>query len=95
MFGGVAVPPNSPHLRKSGSRAVVYDLDEYEVENGVEEGLLHPAEGNDSRGSTTPMSAAGIMPSPTLLWRFKVFALFLLLESFRKCFFHTFEAALF
>lgn len=25
MFGGLAVPANSPHLRKSGSRAVVYD----------------------------------------------------------------------
>lgn len=26
MFGALAVPANSPHLRKSGSRAVVYDL---------------------------------------------------------------------
>jgi len=26
MFGGAAVPANSTHLRKSGSRPVVYDL---------------------------------------------------------------------
>lgn len=26
MFGGVNAPANSPHLRKSGSRPVVYDL---------------------------------------------------------------------
>lgn len=53
------------------------------MENGVEEGLLYPGEANDSRGGATPMSAGTIMPSPILLWRFKVFI---------HCF--TFEEAL-
>lgn len=47
--------------------------DEHEVENGAEDGLLHPVEANDLRGGTTPMSVVAIMPSPVLLWRFKVF----------------------
>ncbi|XP_004487374.1 uncharacterized protein [Cicer arietinum] len=72
MFGGLAVPANSPHLRKSGSRAVVYDHDEYEVENGSDDDLLHSIEANDSRGGTTPMSGSAMTPSPILLWRFKV-----------------------
>ncbi|KAG4981165.1 hypothetical protein JHK85_035123 [Glycine max] len=72
MFGGVNAPANSPHLRKSGSRPVVYDLDEHEVENGVEEGLLHPVEASDSKGGVIPVSAAAMMPSPVLLWRFKI-----------------------
>lgn len=67
-----AVPANSPHLRKSGSRPVVYDLDEFEEENGADESLLHSVEGNDSRGGATPMNGSGMMPSPVLLWRFKV-----------------------
>jgi len=46
--------------------------DEHEVENGIEEGLLHPVEADDSKGGT-PVSAAAMMPSPILLWRFKVF----------------------
>nr|KYP38248.1 SPX and EXS domain-containing protein 5 [Cajanus cajan] len=74
MFGGVNVPANSPHLRKSGSRPVVYDLDEHEVENGGEEGLLHPVEAGDSKVGATPVSASAVamMPSPILLRRFKV-----------------------
>ncbi|KAL2590043.1 hypothetical protein AAZV13_13G267900 [Glycine max] len=76
MFGGVNAPANSPHLRKSGSRPVVYDLDEHEVENGIEEGLLHPVEADDSKGGT-PVSAAAMMPSPILLWRFKVLLFFI------------------
>lgn len=50
--------------------------DEHEVENGVEEDLLHPVEGDDLKGGTTPVSAAAaaMVPSPELLWRFKVFA---------------------
>ncbi|CAK8536567.1 unnamed protein product [Lathyrus sativus] len=72
MFGGPVVPANSPHLRKSGSRAVVYDFDEYEGEDGADESLLHSGEVNDTRGGTTPMSATAMMPSPILLWRFKV-----------------------
>lgn len=47
--------------------------DEHEVENGVEEGLLHPVEASDSKGGVIPVSAAAMMPSPILLWRFKVF----------------------
>lgn len=77
MFGGVNAPANSPHLRKSGSRPVVYDLDEHEVENGVEEGLLHPVEASDSKGGVIPVSAAAMMPSPVLLWRFKVLLFFI------------------
>ncbi|RYR43224.1 hypothetical protein Ahy_A08g039647 isoform D [Arachis hypogaea] len=72
MFGGLAVPANSPHLRKSGSRAVVSDLDEHEVENGAEEGFLYSGEVNDSKGGVAPISASGIMPSPIFLWRFKI-----------------------
>ncbi|KAK7272305.1 hypothetical protein RJT34_28816 [Clitoria ternatea] len=72
MFGGGGAPATSPHLRKSGSRPVVYDLDEHEVENGAEEGLLHSVEAVDSKGGMTPVSAAATKPSPILLWRFKV-----------------------
>ncbi|KAI9071267.1 hypothetical protein K1719_046773 [Acacia pycnantha] len=74
MVGGLVIPTNSPHLRKSGSRTVVSDLDDNEGENGVDEGFLHSIELNDLRGVTMPMtiSASAIMPSPVLLWRFKV-----------------------
>lgn len=79
MFGGVNIPANSPHLRKSGSRPVFYDLDEHEVENSVEEDLLYPVEGDDLKGGTTPVSAAAaaMVPSPELLWRFKVLLFFI------------------
>jgi hypothetical protein len=43
-----------------------------ELENGVEEGFLHSIEANDVKGVSTPASTAAIMPSPILLWRFKV-----------------------
>lgn len=43
-----------------------------ELENGVEEGFLHSIEANDMKGVSTPVSTAAIMPSPILLWRFKV-----------------------
>ncbi|XP_059449713.1 uncharacterized protein LOC132180785 [Corylus avellana] len=77
MFGGpVTVPSNSPHLRKSGSRPVFSDLGTGELENGVEEGFLHSIEANDMKGVSTPVSTAAIMPSPILLWRFKVLLLF-------------------
>lgn len=48
-------------------------VDEFEEENGADESLLHSVEGNDSRGGATPMNGSGMMPSPVLLWRFKVF----------------------
>ncbi|KAM5580710.1 SPX and EXS domain-containing protein 5 [Rosa sericea] len=77
MFGGLeTVPSNSPHLRKSGSRPVVSDLGTSEVENGAEEGFVHLIEGNDMKGVSTPLSTVAIMPSPTLLWRFKVLLFF-------------------
>jgi len=58
--------------------------DEHEVENGVDEGLLHPVEAADSRGSLTAVGAATMMPSPALLWRFKVLTLLCILESVRN-----------
>lgn len=42
---------------------------------------MHLIEGNDMKGGSTPLSTVAIMPSPTLLWRFKVsvtFCFFLL-----------------
>ncbi|XP_020539454.1 SPX and EXS domain-containing protein 1 isoform X3 [Jatropha curcas] len=72
MFGGQAIAPgNSPHLRKSGSRPVVSDLVD-EHGNGAEEGFFHSMELNDLKSMITPISTAAIMPSPVLLWRFKV-----------------------
>ncbi|TYG81602.1 hypothetical protein ES288_D01G018100v1 [Gossypium darwinii] len=77
MFGGqVAAPINSPHLRRSGSRAVVSDLGA-ELGNGVENSYVHPLEINGSKNASIPLVTAAIVPSPTLLWRFKVL-LFLL-----------------
>lgn len=51
-------------------------VDEFEEENGADESSLHSVEGNDSRGGATPMNGSGMMPSPVLLWRFKVFFCF-------------------
>ncbi|XP_022157429.1 SPX and EXS domain-containing protein 1-like [Momordica charantia] len=78
MFGNpVAVPANSsPHLRKSGSRPVVSDL-EYlsgtESGNGVDDTLLHSMEADDLKSAILTMNPTAIVPSPILLWRFKVF----------------------
>lgn len=69
-------PGNSPHLRKSGSRPVVFDL-AGEQGNGTEEGFLHLMESNDLKSMITPISTAAIMPSPIFLWRFKVLLFFL------------------
>lgn len=41
-------------------------------ENGAEEGFLNLTEANDMKGGSMPISTAAIMPSPALLWRFKV-----------------------
>ncbi|XP_043805885.1 SPX and EXS domain-containing protein 5 isoform X3 [Manihot esculenta] len=77
MFGGqVIAPSNSPHLRKSGSRPVVLDL-VGDQGNGAEEGFLHSMESNDLKSTVTPISTVAIMPSPVLLWRFKVLLFFL------------------
>ena len=44
-----------------------------ETDDGVDdEGLFHSTDANDSKGATIPISATTIMPSPILLWRFKV-----------------------
>lgn len=76
MFGGLAAASvNSPHLRKSGSRAVVSDFGD-EVGNGVEEDFLQ-TEADGVKNSSTTMSTVDIMPSPVLLWRFKVLLFFI------------------
>lgn len=65
-------PVNSPHLRRSGSRAVVSDIGTVELGGSPVEALLHSIEVNEMKGVTAPLSTAAIMPSPVLLWRFKV-----------------------
>ncbi|KAI3464989.1 hypothetical protein Pfo_021652 [Paulownia fortunei] len=73
MFGGLeSIPNNSPHLRKSGSRPVVFDIGTSELGNSTEEDFLLSKESNEMKGGGTPLSTAAIMPSPLLLWRFKV-----------------------
>ncbi|KAG9138599.1 hypothetical protein Leryth_012937 [Lithospermum erythrorhizon] len=75
MFGGYdSAPPNSPHLRKSGSRTVVYDSDE--LVNSSEENFWSTVDSDEMKGSA-PLSSAAIMPSPLLLWRFKVLLFFI------------------
>ncbi|KAJ0113524.1 hypothetical protein Patl1_02067 [Pistacia atlantica] len=71
MFGGLATAPSSsPHLRKSGSRPVFVDPGN-EAGNNVEEGFLQ-TEANGVKVLGSPMTTVAIMPSPVLLWRFKV-----------------------
>nr|GMD99354.1 SPX and EXS domain-containing protein 1-like [Ipomoea batatas] len=84
MFGGPVAPVNSPHLRRSGSRAVVSDLGVVEPGSGAEEENLHSIEVNEMKGVSTPLSSTAILPSPTLLWRFKAisFADFFLADIF-------------
>ncbi|EPS64706.1 hypothetical protein M569_10074, partial [Genlisea aurea] len=76
MFGGaVSVPINSPHLRKSGSRPVVFDFGRTvfdEVGNGTEATFLLQSESNEMKGGGSPLSSAAVLPSALLLWRFKV-----------------------
>ncbi|KAL0438576.1 UNVERIFIED_CONTAM: SPX and EXS domain-containing protein 3 [Sesamum latifolium] len=77
MFGGlVSNPINSPHLRKSGSRPVVFDTGVSELGNSSEEDPLLSIEANEMKGGVTPLSSAAILPSPLLLWRFKVLLFF-------------------
>ncbi|KAK7312737.1 hypothetical protein VNO77_36828 [Canavalia gladiata] len=82
MFGGLVIPVNSPHFRKSGSRHVMSDLGANEVENGVDEGVLSTAE-NDLKSATIPINATAMKLSPMLLWRFKV--IFFLVWGFVCC----------
>ncbi|KAI5656028.1 hypothetical protein M9H77_24821 [Catharanthus roseus] len=76
MFGGTVSASNSPHLRKSGSRPVVFDLGASEAVNSGEGDNLIP-ETNEMKGVTTPLSTTAILPSPILLWRFKVLLFFI------------------
>lgn len=43
-----------------------------ELGSGAEEVILHSIEVNEMKGVGTPLSSTAILPSPTLLWRFKV-----------------------
>ncbi|KAL6511736.1 hypothetical protein OROGR_021333 [Orobanche gracilis] len=73
MFGGLdSIPNNSPHLRKSGSRPVVFDIGTGEPGNSSEEDFLLSKESNEMKGGVAQLSSAEMMPSPLLLWRFKV-----------------------
>ncbi|XP_031392119.1 SPX and EXS domain-containing protein 1 [Punica granatum] len=72
MFGGLATPAaGSPHLRKSGSRAVVSDIGG-ELGNGLEDSPVNSPEAEQMK----TMNPAAIMPSPIVLWRFKVLLFF-------------------
>ncbi|XP_075488029.1 uncharacterized protein LOC142527183 isoform X5 [Primulina tabacum] len=71
MFGDL-VPNNSPHLRKSGSRSVVFDVGTNELGNSAEEDFLHSTVSNVMKGMSSPLPSVAIMPSPVLLWRFKI-----------------------
>ncbi|XP_073121341.1 uncharacterized protein [Henckelia pumila] len=77
MFGDLAsVPNNSPHLRKSGSRSVVFDVGINELGNSAEEDFFHTTVSNVIKGVSSPLPSVTIMPSPVLLWRFKVLLFF-------------------
>ncbi|VFQ99158.1 unnamed protein product [Cuscuta campestris] len=77
MFGGlVSANANSPHLRRSGSRVVISDFGSIELGSSAED-LLHATEVNEMKGVSTPLTSTAILPSPVLLWRFKVLLFFL------------------
>ncbi|CAH9141356.1 unnamed protein product [Cuscuta epithymum] len=77
MFGGlVSANANSPHLRKSGSRVFVFDIGTIESGGGAED-FLHATEVNEMKGVSTPLASKAILPSPVLLWRFKVLLFFM------------------
>ncbi|XP_073019518.1 uncharacterized protein [Primulina eburnea] len=76
MFGDL-VPNNSPHLRKSGSRSVVFDVGTNELGNSAEEDFLPSTVSNVMKGMSSPLPSVAIMPSPVLLWRFKVLLFFI------------------
>ncbi|XP_030459540.1 uncharacterized protein LOC115679953 isoform X1 [Syzygium oleosum] len=77
MIGGLGTAPaNSPHLRKTGSRTVVSDLGG-ELGNGVEEGTMYSVIADELKIANMPISTTAIMPSPILLWRFKVLLFFI------------------
>ncbi|XP_043696313.1 SPX and EXS domain-containing protein 5-like isoform X2 [Telopea speciosissima] len=82
MFGS-PVPSYSPHLRHSGSRLVFSDLGSSEPENSRKEHFQHHLELNEMLGGSLPLHATAIMPSPILLWRFKV--LLFLIWGFGCC----------
>ncbi|KAE8693820.1 hypothetical protein F3Y22_tig00110793pilonHSYRG00066 [Hibiscus syriacus] len=63
---------HSPHLRKPGAKSVSSDLGAGEPGNSAIEGYVFPFVVGEMKGSSSPMHATAIMPSPTFLWRFKV-----------------------
>ncbi|XP_010246611.1 PREDICTED: SPX and EXS domain-containing protein 1-like isoform X3 [Nelumbo nucifera] len=76
MFGSpTAIPSNSPHLRRSGSRPILSDLGiklKGEAGNNFEEGSVNLGELFEMKTANSPMQVAAIMPFPILLRRFKV-----------------------
>lgn len=77
MSAGILSPSNSPHLRKPGTRHVVSDLETSAYEDSNEQVLLHLTEENSLKNVIAPMTSSAMMPSPILLWRFKVILFFL------------------
>ncbi|XP_010905476.1 uncharacterized protein [Elaeis guineensis] len=70
---GVPLPVStSPILRRASSKPVFSDQRSGELGINNDEGFLFPAEVNEMKGGSIPMHGAAIMPSPVLLWRFKV-----------------------
>nr|XP_029121721.1 SPX and EXS domain-containing protein 1 isoform X5 [Elaeis guineensis] len=70
---GVPLPvSNSPIIRRAGSKPVFPDQGSSELGINNDEGFLLPAEVNEMKGGSLPIHGAAILPSPVLLWRFKV-----------------------
>ncbi|KAI4341037.1 hypothetical protein MLD38_025811 [Melastoma candidum] len=78
MFGGFSAQPgSSTYLRKAGSRSNFFDLGT-DGGNDPEETLMHSIMGEQFRGLNMPsINTTPFVPSPTLLWRFKVILFFL------------------
>uniref|UniRef100_A0A1D1YV38 SPX and EXS domain-containing protein 1 n=1 Tax=Anthurium amnicola TaxID=1678845 RepID=A0A1D1YV38_9ARAE len=73
MFGvPLGVSSSSPLLRRSGSKPIFSELGPSELGNIGDEGFLVPADINEIKTGGSPMNTATIMPSPVMLWRFKV-----------------------
>ncbi|KAJ0977568.1 hypothetical protein J5N97_013042 [Dioscorea zingiberensis] len=78
MFGAsLPIPSNSPLLRRAGNKAVFSETDSGEFGSVTGEGDLLLPKLNVTKISSIAMQSSAILPSPILLWRFKVI-LFLL-----------------
>ncbi|XP_039119430.1 LOW QUALITY PROTEIN: SPX and EXS domain-containing protein 3-like [Dioscorea cayenensis subsp. rotundata] len=80
MFGAaLPISSNSPLLRRAGSKPVFSETDSGAGDVGgvIGEGDLLPTKLNVAKIGSITMQSAAILPSPILLWRFKVI-LFLL-----------------